>query len=126
MRLSKKTLLAVGAVLLLASCGGGAATGNEVSMLDNTFRPDKIEVVAGTELVFVNEGRSPHNVIAEDGSFDSRDTIGGNHESGESWAIAINDPGTYPYYCSLHAVQKDDGSWKGMVGTLIVKAEGTP
>ena len=121
--MTERALIAL-LLFVLASCGGKPATGNEVAMLDNTFRPDTIEVVAGTEMVFKNEGRSPHNVIANDGSFDSRDTIGGNHESGDSWTVTIAEPGTYPYYCSLHAVQRDDGTWKGMVGTLVVTAEG--
>ncbi len=94
-------------------------------MQDNTFNPDGIEIEVGHEVVFVNRGRVDHNVIAYDGSFDSRRPDGANQMPGESWTVSIDAPGTYDYYCSLHAVQNSDGEWQGMVGTLIVESSQT-
>lgn len=105
----------------LSGCGGNASQlGAEVAMLDNTFVPETLAADVGTTITFINKGRAPHNVIGNDGRFDSRRETGKNHESGESWSLTVDEAGTYPYYCSLHAVQQDDGSWTGMVGTLVV------
>ena len=107
-------------LLLMTLCACGSAGGDEVEMLDNTFRPGDFEVAVGQTVTFINNGRAPHNVIADDGTFDSRRALGRNHDSGEEWKYTPTSAGEYPYYCSLHAVQRDDGTWTGMVGTLIV------
>jgi plastocyanin len=84
-----------------------------VSAIDNTFRPDELDVQAGTEVVWSNDGRNDHNVLPAEG---------------DEWGVEVEDfgpdgvyrhrftePGTYPYYCSLHGTPT-----KGMVGTIIV------
>lgn len=90
----------------------------EVQALDNSFRPETIEISAGTEVVFTNVGRNDHNVLpagVEPG------------EMGE-WGVATEDfaprdvyrhvftrPGTYAYYCSIHGTAD-----VGMIGTVVV------
>jgi plastocyanin len=84
-----------------------------VSAIDNTFRPGKVEVAAGTEVVWTNDGRNDHNVVPVDDA---------------DWGVAVEsfvpdaehrhrftEPGTYDYYCSLHGTPT-----KGMVGTITV------
>ena len=102
----------MGAVLLaapavaLTGCGNAAADDpSVVRMLDNRYVPESIEVVAGSALEFVNDGRVDHNVIDVDGAFDSRRGGVGDHEPGESWSHAFTEPGVYRIYCSLHATQ---------------------
>jgi plastocyanin len=112
-------------VVTLMACGGTSEGVTEIRMQDNTFTPDGIEIAVGQEITFVNRGRVDHNVIATDGSFDSREPRGVNQEPGDSWSVTIGSPGSYGYYCSLHAVQSGDGEWQGMVGTLIVEASET-
>jgi plastocyanin len=85
----------------------------EISALDNSFRPKALEVAAGTEVVWTNDGRNDHNVLPVEG---------------EAWGVEVEDfapggtyrhrftePGTYDYYCSLHGT-----TTKGMVGTVVV------
>ncbi len=98
----------------------------EVRMLDNSYDPPEVSVEPGQPVVFDNQGRVDHNVIAVDGAFNSvDDSDGENTPPGEAWELTVDDPGTYDYYCSLHATPDGDGGWEGMVGTLVV-GEGGP
>lgn len=111
--------------LVLAGCGDdddAASTpvtlveGVEVavSSIDNTFRPERIEVAAGTEVVWTNDGRNDHNVLPAD----DRDDWGvevADFRPDDVYRHRFTEPGTYPYYCSLHGTTD-----RGMVGTVVV------
>lgn len=86
-----------------------------VDMADFAFEPKEIHVEAGTTVKWVNRDSTYHTVTADDGSFDS-----GEIAAGESWTYTFEEPGTYPYHCVPHAYE-DDGTWKGMVGTVVVE-----
>jgi plastocyanin len=61
------------------------------------FRPTRIEVAAGTTVVWSNGGQVIHTITAEDGSFDS-----GPIEAGGRGAITFSRPGTYRFHCTPH------------------------
>lgn len=83
---------------------------------DNTFKPQYVTVSAGTKLVFDNRGRTPHNVIpVEADEFEAVPTE--DLQPGDEASIVFDEPGEYPYYCSLHGTKT-----KGMTGR--VKVEG--
>lgn len=84
-----------------------------VSMRDFEFVEREIRVRAGTRVIWRNDGTKQHSATAVDGSFDT-----GLYGSGEERAQTFDTPGTYLYYCVLHAPA--DGS-SGMVGTVIVE-----
>jgi plastocyanin len=92
-------------------------TGNDavtVDALDNNFRPQYVEVSAGTTVTFENRGRNVHNVIpAEEGAFETIDA--GEFEPEDTGDIVFDEPGDYPYYCSLHG-----NASAGMIGGLRV------
>jgi plastocyanin len=122
------TALAGITVLALAAtgCGDGGdagadlppevtvvATVEHLRVLDNTFRPGRLDVVAGTTVEWTNGGRNDHNIVPVD-------TFG--------WGVEVDDfapqdvyrhrftaPGVYAYYCSLHGT-----ATKGMGGTIVV------
>jgi plastocyanin len=84
-----------------------------VTALDNSFRPENIEVAAGTEVVWTNKGRNEHNVL---------------HVEGDEWGVEVDDfqpgavyshtfdaAGEYRYYCSIHGTTD-----AGMIGTIVV------
>lgn len=90
----------------------------DVQALDNSFRPETIEIAAGTEVVFTNVGRNDHNVLPADVA---------PGEMGE-WGVATEQfapqaeyrhvfgrPGTYAYYCSIHGTPE-----VGMIGKIVV------
>ena len=115
-------LLAV--ALVSTGCGDDGARAAEpevtlvdtvepVVVLDNTFRPGRIDVAAGTTVEWRNGGRNDHNVIPVD-------TYGWGVEvedfaPGDLYRYRFTAPGIYAYYCSLHGT-----ATKGMVGTIVV------
>ena len=105
--------LALAAALVLAGCGGdgGGAeaapvTGvTQVAAKDNRFSPAAIQVPAGTTVTWTFEdGLIPHDVKAD--SFSS-----GEPRRDGSFAHTFDQPGTYPYRCTLH---------DGMTGRVVV------
>ncbi len=94
------------------------ANGEVISIqaLDNTFRRDAVEIVAGTEVRWQNRGRNNHNIVplveAEWGVADPA-----QFPPKESYSYVFTTSGTYPYYCTIHGTSN-----KGMVGTITVTA----
>ena len=86
----------------------------DVVALDNTFRPETIEVVAGTAIRWENRGRNDHNVIPTDETA----SWGAPTEAfapGDEYTHLFDTPGNYPYYCTIHATPE-----VGMIGTVVV------
>ena len=106
----------LGLGLLLGACSGGDdVVGGDavtVEMFDNFFEPEDVTVAPGTTVVFENLGRVQHNAIDVDGTWEV-DLI----DPEEQIRLTFDEPGTYTYYCSLHAPADASG---GMVGTLTV------
>jgi plastocyanin len=73
-----------------------------------------IEVSPGTTVTFSNRGRTEHNVLpAIDGSFEPIQIA--QLKPGMEATITFDEPGDYPYYCSLHGTKT-----KGMIGGIRV------
>ncbi len=69
-----------------------------ISIEDFAFAPDTIEVPAGTTVTWTNNDGVPHTVTADDGAFDS-----GTLNSGASFSVTFDEPGTYAYHCAFHS-----------------------
>jgi plastocyanin len=94
-----------------ARAGASAEEGAEaVAMLDNVFGPRVVRVPVGGSVEWTNDGRSPHNVTAVDGSFASD-----NLEPDQVFGRMFPAEGAFPYFCSLHGTP---GS--GMTGLVLV------
>jgi plastocyanin len=85
----------------------------EVTALDNSFRPENIEVPAGTEVVWTNKGRNEHNVLHVDG--DDWGVEVEDFTPGASYSHTFDEAGVYRYYCSIHGTTD-----AGMIGTIVV------
>lgn len=85
----------------------------QVDVVDNSFRPESIEIAAGTEIEWTNLGRSEHDVLPVAG--DDWGTPEGTFEADAVYRHRFTEPGTYDYYCSLHGT-----TTKGMVGSIVV------
>lgn len=93
------------------------ATEVDVTARDNTYMPQYIEIDAGTTVTFTNRGRVEHNVLpVEDGAFEPIEIA--DLQPGDASSITFDEPGEYPYYCSLHGT-----TTKGMVGAIRVLGE---
>ena len=82
--------------------------------LDNNFRPEELEVVAGTTVRWDNGGRNDHNIIPVDDTQDWGVDIA-DFEPGEVYEHVFTTPGEYAYYCTLHGT-----ATAGMIGTVVV------
>lgn len=93
------------------------ATGEDtvtIQARDNTFTPQYVTVSPGTTVRFDNRGRNVHNAIPlAEGAFDEVTTD--EFEPGDEVDVTFDEPGLYPYYCSLHGTQT-----RGMVGRIRV------
>jgi plastocyanin len=106
------------AAVVLAGCGGdGGGNGGadaapvagvtEVAARDNQFTPPAIEVPAGATVTWAFEdGFVPHDVTGD--GFTS-----GDPQRSGSFTHTFDQPGTYPYRCTLH---------DGMTGRVVVTA----
>lgn len=140
-RTSIRALAAIAVVGMVTACGGGgssssgsttapAATTGSVDTLappevvkgkttvvearDNVFGPEHLQISAGTEVTFENVGRNQHDVIATDPAKQDFTVQQEAFEPGTKVAVTFDKPGTYQYYCSLHATATA-GSMRGVI-----------
>jgi plastocyanin len=85
----------------------------ELTALDNSFRPENVEVAAGTEVLWTNKGRNEHNVLHVDG--DDWGVEVDDFQPGASYSHTFDEAGVYRYYCSIHGTTD-----AGMIGTIVV------
>jgi plastocyanin len=110
--------------VVVAACDGGSAADDgyasdgilpyqaQVFGYDDVFSPDIIEVAVGGEVEWRIEGDNVHNVFASDLSWRSDAAM----ERGDSYSQTFEEPGVYPYFCSLHGTPEGEG----MAGYVIV------
>ena len=77
-----------------------------VEVVDFVFRPETLEIAAGTTVTWTNQDIVPHTATADDGSFNS-----GKLSKSESFSFTFEEPGTYEYFCEFHP---------NMTGTIVV------
>jgi halocyanin-like protein len=96
--------------------GGGSTKTVEVGAGSGTsFAPEEVTIAPGDTVVWEWTGEGgAHNVVAEDGAFDSGSTEEG---SGITFEHTFQETGEFPYYCEPHEAV-------GMVGTVVVQEGG--
>jgi plastocyanin len=112
-RLRAVILLAVPLVLTLPATPARATSDEgyrDVEMIDNVFGPRIVRIPVGGTVEWTNDGRSPHNVTADDGSFASPEV-----PPGDSVVETFPAEGAFPYFCSLHGAPG-----VGMTGLVLV------
>ena len=107
------------AALVAALCPAPVrAADTVISAAANMFVPGDVSLTAGSRLTFVNPDIAPHNVISDavtkNGPLFRSDTITAG-ETAEVNGVEKLKPGTYTFFCSLHA---------RMRGALMVTAPG--
>jgi plastocyanin len=85
-----------------------------VTIIDSQFDPPELTVPTGATIIWNQNGALPHTITAEDGAFDS-----GPLSSGQTYSYIFDEPGEFPYYCSLHG----GPGGVGMAGVIIVTDE---
>lgn len=88
----------------------------DVLAIDNNFKPNALTVEAGTEVVFVNNGRNDHNVVPPDDlTVSTWGVLDADFAPGSTYAHTFTKPGTYVYVCTIHG-----SATFGMFGTVVV------
>lgn len=118
-------------LVALASCGGddgppaASATGNRSASADAggaaqvvietfAFAPDPLEVPAGTTITFTNLDMIDHTATAGTRDAPRPEVFDGElAEQGATFVLALDEPGTYDYFCRIH-----DGP--GMTARIVV------
>jgi plastocyanin len=127
-RITRKVALVVSAVALAATTTVGAlgaapasaqtSGSSKVTVGDNFYKPEDLEVTAGTKVTWTNKGKILHNVTANK----KKQKFGTSSlAKGKSYSYTFKKPGTYAYYCSFHG---SPGS--GQHGVIVVEPAPTP
>ena len=82
-----------------------------VNIGDNFFAPPNAAVEPGSTITWTNNGREPHTVTADDGSFDS-----GVLNPGDSYTVAFGGQGTVTYHCAIHPQMRGSVTIGGVGG----------
>src|SRR5215207_6735172 len=95
-----------------------------VAIADHYFDVADIAIEPGTTVLWVNEGKVPHTVTADDGSFDS-----GELYPGDSYIVTFLGSGRLSYHCQLHSEMVGSvtvGGGDGGGGETAPTGEATP
>ena len=114
-----------------------AASGVEVNVIaiDNIFRPERVEVRVGDDVVWENRGMNEHNILSIEGPapgspVGESESIGWFKDADDrlTWGVTTTDfqpgnvftyrfskPGEYRYYCAIHGT-----ATVGMIGVVVV------
>jgi len=102
------------ATLVVAAAPARAANQTVTATSSDEFVPAAVTVFQGESVTWNNVGGGFHNVHFEDNSF-----VAPSPPSSDAWSVprTFTSPGTFRYYCEVHA--------PGMSGTVTVQAPGT-
>jgi plastocyanin len=104
------------ALALAAPAAAGAETAT-ISIPGKYFDPPRSTVVAGDLVVFRNNDLATHDVRVAGGLFDS-----GPMPRFTSWSQQFDQPGGYPFVCTLHAFMS--GNLDVVAATLAAAPDG--
>lgn len=118
------------AAALLAGCTAGGSGDDEETVVDrtdadavavkvgtkgnggyNAYDPANVRITTGTTVTWEWTGNGTHNVVAEDGAFDSGAPVS---DGSTTFERTFETAGTHRYYCSPHRQM-------GMVGRVVVE-----
>jgi len=110
-----RLVIAIGT--LLASVAVSSAVQVPVSIVDNAFSPDSVQIGAGDSVVWTNNGVNPHSSTSgtngvPDGLWNS-----GTLSHGSKFTRGFATDGRFSYYCQFHYML-------GMTGVITVGTSG--
>lgn len=82
----------------------------EISAIDNLFSSPVVRIEPGATVSWSVDGRAPHTVRADDGSWDS-----GDLQPGATFERTFDETGAFPYFCAYHGAPG-----RGMAGVVLV------
>lgn len=131
-------LAATGLLALAISCGGSSPTANDggnppppppppgganVGIEDFSFSPETVTVKVGAAVQWVNNGASAHQIVSDDGVWDtgnlappSGDPGDYGNTAGQKYQFTFTTAGSYNYHCSNHPLS----AYPNFKGVVIV------
>ena len=100
-------LVAITAIILCATGAEQKTEGKEVKIDNFSFAPQVLRVSVGTKVTWINKDDVPHTVVSVEKKFKSSPL-----DTGDKFSFTFSTPGTYEYFCSIHA---------HMTGKVVVK-----
>jgi plastocyanin len=91
------TAVVAGAMITASPTARAAESATIVQIRDYNFAPDRIAVGVNEPIAFQNTGATIHRIVADDGSFDSRDL-----SPGTGFQTTIATAGTVRMHCEIH------------------------
>jgi plastocyanin len=85
-----------------------------VDVVDNDFEPKNLEVKAGTKITFDATGHNQHDIVPDDPKKFDFTVPQEKLPPGSKVSFTFSTPGTYYYYCSLHATATA-GDMRGVI-----------
>lgn len=76
---------------------GEAVHAEKVEIVNFAYDPDPVTIQEGGKVIWINRDSEAHTASADDGSFDT-----GPIEEGKLKSETFEQPGEYPYHCSIH------------------------
>jgi plastocyanin len=92
-----------------AAANSAAESAGQVTIHNYAFGPSELTVPVGTTVTWTNKDDEAHTVTSETKAFKSSAL-----DTDDTFSFTFNEPGTYKYFCSLHA---------HMRGTVVVVAK---
>ncbi|MEO6814397.1 MAG: plastocyanin/azurin family copper-binding protein [Ginsengibacter sp.] len=80
---------------------GGGNTPNSISIAYFSFSKTVLSVTTGTKVTWTNNDGAAHTVIADDGTFNSRQI-----SPNSTFSYTFATKGNFPYHCSIHTMMK--------------------
>ena len=71
---------------------------NEIGIDNFNFTPPVLTVKPGTKVTWINNDDVPHLIVNVQGAFKPSSVL----DTDQRFSAALNKPGTYDYFCSLH------------------------
>ena len=100
----------LGSFPAFAATGSDAQTAKAQVMIDNfSFSPAEITVARGTRVTWTNRDDIPHTVTSRDEPHAMKSPA---LDTDDSYAVTLDTPGAYHYFCALHP---------HMQGTVVVR-----
>lgn len=84
-----------------------AGTPQVITAADRAFSAPDLSVHAGDSVEWLNGSDTEHRLVRRIGGT----TLASDLDPGQAEVITFDDPGVYPYYCSIH---------RGMIGRVVV------
>lgn len=94
---SAPAVLILLAFLVSISAQAQPQSTNAVEIKNSAFNPSTLTVPVGTTVTWTNDDSFDHTVTSNSGAFNSGDISGGS-----KFSHNFNQPGNYPYHCSIH------------------------